>query len=157
MMVPTVKIRGLVWPMLLCAMMASSALPAKADGEAVPDIPNAEDLIKHCWDISLEKRSSGNTPLMREGNLDTALCLEHEIIAHASALLTPPPNEADIIKTMETLRFTYGRFYWDMFNGNRGCNPFCGTENHIRHNWELAKLYEKILSDIIELRNKYGV
>ncbi|MBF0251399.1 MAG: hypothetical protein HQL35_12315 [Alphaproteobacteria bacterium] len=120
-------------------------------------IPNAEELIQHCWDISEEKRASGVTSVMREGHLDTALCLENEIIAHGSALLTTPPSKEDLQKLLETLRFTYGGLYWDMFNGNRGCNPSCGTLNHTRHNWELAKLYEKILGDIIELRKKYGV
>jgi|GEM_PF-4948787 len=35
-------------------------------------IPNAEDLIKHCWDISEETRTITNTELNREGNLETA-------------------------------------------------------------------------------------
>lgn len=146
---------------LVCAFSIWGTLPAIAGGnvgsKASIQISDAEDLIKHCWDISEEKRSTPNTALMREGNLDTALCLENEIIKHGSALLEPPPTKEDIQKTMKTLRFTYGRLYWDMFNGNRGCNPFCGTENHIQHNWELAKLYEKILTDIIALRKKYRV
>ena len=44
-----------------------------------------------------------------------------------------------------------------MYNENKGCDFSCGTENHSRHNWEMAKLYEKILTDIIALRKKYGV
>jgi len=121
-------------------------------------IPNAEDLIKHCWDISEEKRSTPNTAIMRAGNLDTALCLRKQINFHGSILI----DETSLTeKTIETLigniHDAYGRLYWILFNENKGCNPSCGTENYIRHNWETAKLYEKILTDIISLRKKYGV
>ena len=69
--------------------LASNAPTLAAEKNSVDpkSIPNAEDLIKHCWDISEEKRSTPKTGLMREGHLDTALCLEQEIINHASYLI----------------------------------------------------------------------
>lgn len=146
---------------ILCAIFLGLGIITPAHAERkndAKDIPNAEDLIKHCWDISEEKRATPNTAVMRAGNLDTALCLEQEIIKHASALLhKTTKTKTEIIKLMKTIRFSYGGLYWDLYNNNKGCDPFCGTENHIRHNWELAKLYEKILNNIIELRNKYEV
>ena len=87
------------------------AFPAFAKDNSTP-IPNAEDLIKHCWDISLEKRSMQNTAMIREGNLDTALCLRQEVMDHTSTLVDDTPmtqNEAQ--KLIMDLYNAYARLY----------------------------------------------
>lgn|GEM_PF-6804327 len=50
-------------------------------------IPNAEALIKHRWDISEEKRATPSTDVMLDGHINTTVCLEKEMINHASYLI----------------------------------------------------------------------
>lgn len=147
---------------LVCAFSIWGTLPAIAGGnfgsKASIQIPNTEDLIKHCWDISEEKRSTPNTAMMREGHLDTALCLEQEIITHAAALIEETSmTRKQIVSLINNLHDAYGRLYWMMYNENKGCGFSCGTIHHPRHNTQVALLYEKILWDIIDLRKEYGV
>ena len=148
--------------LLVCALLAWSTLPAVAGGASQSnktlDIPNAEDLIKHCWDISEEKRASGVTAEMRKGALDSAICLKKEITIQAQALIKDTSITKDEISALlENLNAAYGRLYWLMFNENKACTPSCGTMNHPLHNAYVARAYESILKDIIRLRKEYGV
>ena len=114
----------------------------------------AESIIDRCWSISKEDWSSGVTARLRNGYLTTALCLEEEIIRHARYLSNGPELDVEFLrKKMKDLRFLYGRFYWDLGNENQACLPWCGTENKVTHNLKLARLYERILRDVIGLRN----
>ncbi len=146
----------IVVPILL-ALIAVIAAPANAQKKGLrTELIDAQKIIDQCWAISLEDRSSGNTQRHRAGHLETALCLEKAIVANASQILRGPEYTAENLKKkFLDLRFLYGRFYWDLNTNNRGCDPFCGTENNVTHNWELAKLYEGILKDVIEKRNRY--
>jgi len=121
-------------------------------------IPNAEDLIKHCWDISEEKRSTPNTALWREGHLDTALCLEKEIINHASHLIYEGfYSRTKIESEIRLIGKTFGNFYSAMYNENHACMPSCGTIRYTWHITKISKLYEQMLTDVIALRNEHGV
>ncbi len=77
-------------------------------------IPEAQTIINACWVISDELRSSPNMEDIRRGNLNTALCLEEEIIKHMDILVSDPLEE--IKQRMKKLRFAYGGLYWSMYN-----------------------------------------
>jgi len=145
-----------------CAILVLAAIPAAAGGNEKPnakvDIPNAEDLIKHCWDISEEKRASGVTATMRKGALDSAQCLKKEVAQQIRIFIDEDSISNDeITELLESLNAAYGRLYWLMFNENKACTPSCGTMNHPLHNAYVARAYEMILKDLISLRKKYGV
>ena len=115
---------------------------------------DAESIIDRCWSISREDWSSGVTARLRNGYLTTALCLEKEIVRNASHLSKGSELDVQSLrKKMKDLRFLYGRFYWDLGNENQACLPWCGTENKVTHNLKLALLYERILREVIGLRN----
>ena len=117
----------------------------------------AEKIIQDCWAISLEDRSSGSTDRQRAGHLDTALCLEDQVIKHASVFHDTPEFTQSALKERFTqLNKIYGRFYWDIYNDHKGCRRSCGTIFQSFHNAELAKLYENMLRDVIAQRNRYG-
>ena len=124
----------------------------------------AQQAIDACWTISLEDRSSINTNRQRAGALNTALCMEEHIIMLAGTKLFANDPEA-IERTkqnMEKLRFSYGRFYWDLFNGLDACmHPvhgiMCGTENHAVHNIKYARLLEDILHDVYKQMARYEI
>ncbi|MBF0247565.1 MAG: hypothetical protein HQL36_05770 [Alphaproteobacteria bacterium] len=137
------------------------AVPSLAEeaGNARPaSIPNADELIQHCWDISEEKRASGVTAEMRKGALESALCLKTEVAAQAEALIkTTSVSKEEISALLENINAAYGRLYWLMFNENKACTPSCGTMNQAMHNAYVARAYEFILKDLIRLRKEHGV
>lgn len=124
----------------------------------------AQQVIDSCWAISLEDRSSINTNRHRAGALDTALCMEEHIIMLAETKLFASDPEA-IERTkqnMEKLRFSYGRFYWDLFNEIDICfegpvGTGCGTAFFSSHNFHYAYLLENILHDIYEQIARYEI
>lgn len=151
--------------MILVVALASSVALAGGDDSSyhpqkrVEHNPplDAKPIIAHCWKISLALRSTGSTSAHRNGAMDTAICLENAIAEHATALFAE--NEADkkkILQQLEQIRSGYGGLYWSIFNDVKTCDFSCGTIFHSFHNWKLAKLYEKILTDIIAQRNEYG-
>jgi len=148
---------------LICTTLLGlgSATPAFAEERTRIEsntIPNAEDLIKHCWDISEEKRATPSTGTMLDGHIDTALCLEKEIINHASHLIYEGfYSRGKIESEIRLIGKTLGNFYSAMYNENHACTPSCGT---IRYTWHMSivsKLYEQMLTDVIALRKEHGV
>ncbi|OEJ65629.1 hypothetical protein [Magnetovibrio blakemorei] len=145
-----------------CAILVWGTIPATAGGNAKTtpkvDIPNAEELIKHCWDISKEKRAEIYEKSWREGHLDTALCLEQAIIDNASILIYEGFYSREKIESeIRLVGKTYGNFYSAMYNENKACSPSCGTIRHTWHISKISKLYESILEDIIALRVEHGL
>ncbi len=142
---------------LLVAVLWTVA-PAWAGGiEAAPEVPNADELIKACWDKSLELRSSQNTEDQREGHWVTAQCLRDQILENAKAMFIGRDQYFDewIHDKLFAAEKGYGGFMWGIYNDHSGCKPFCGTIFHSFHNWELAKLYEHMLKTVIDQRKKY--
>ena len=124
----------------------------------------AQQVVDACWAISLEDRSSINTNRQREGALNTALCMEEHIIMLAETkLFANDPKAIERTKqNMEKLRFSYGRFYWDLFNGLDACfeGPIgtgCGTGFFPSHNFQYAYLLEDILHDVYEQMARYEI
>jgi len=155
-----------MWRYAIVMLVAFSASLAVTQAAQLDDRPpgridhdpplDAKRLIKHCWAISLELRSSPNTNAQRAGGFDTAWCLEKEIIHHASHLMDDTAFAAPLADTMEQLRKAYGKLYWSIYNGVEACELSCGTMNYVIPNLSLAELYVKILTDIIDQRIRYG-
>lgn len=122
----------------------SSVKAAQARAQA-----RAQKVIDACRAISQEDRGSGVTSRMREGTLNTALCMEEHIIMLAKTELfkESPEISEKIEQGLEDLRFAYGRFYWDLYNNTDACMPLCGTFHHVRHSGKYALLLEGILFD----------
>jgi hypothetical protein len=117
--------------------------------------PDAAVLIKHCWSVSEKSRASGVTSDMRRGGNNTAQCLQHEIVKHASMLIDDGAmTSEDIAQLLNQLSKSYGKLYWSMYNENKACKPSCGTMYRTFHISALTTLYENILKDIISQLNE---
>ena len=126
--------------------------------ETAPANPEAQKIIDGCWKISQEKRDSGVTPEMREGAADTVACLEKAIVDQTEILFdaqTQSRKEAQ--GQIDRLREAYEGYYDALLNHNRGCAPDCGSENQPGPNIEYAKLLEKMLRDMFDVREEYEI
>ncbi len=144
--------------LLLCISLAVSAPASMAGAEPFQPI-DAKALIKPCWDLSEEKRSSGVTATMRQGALDTVLCLEKVILDQVEILLPDGQNlsRAQAEEKLERLRFALGSFYWSIYNGHIGCKGFCGTMWHTAHLNKIAHVLEGVIGDMADQRNQYRI
>ncbi len=143
---------------LLCFSLAVGAPAAMAGAEPFQTI-DAEALIKPCWDLSEEKRSSGVTATMRQGTLDTVLCLEKVILDQVEILFPDGKylSRAQAEKKLERLRFAIQTFYWSLYNEHTGCKHFCGTMWQVFHLPKIAHVLEQIIRDIAHQRNQYKI
>ncbi|MAS86543.1 MAG: hypothetical protein CMH30_00990 [Micavibrio sp.] len=123
----------------------------------------ADKAIQICWNISQEKRNSGVTQQMREGNLDTALCMENHLLHLADTILfiKNPKLNTQTKTNLVKMREGIGAYYWDIYNNHDGCENGCGTIMYSLHNNAYAKFLETLINDtyqqIIEnpvLRNR---
>ena len=133
--------------------------PAAVTG-AEPFQPiDAKALIKPCWDLSEEKRSSGVTATMRQGALNTVLCLEKVILDQVEILF--PGGEilsrAQAEEKLERLRFALGSFYWSLYNEHTGCKHFCGTMWQVLLLATNADFLEQMIRDLADQRNRYKI
>ncbi len=117
--------------------------------------PEAQKLIDECWAASLEKRSTGGTPEIREGILDTVLCLEGIIEDQFKLYPKHVTAPGEVKERLKALRFAGGKLYWYIYNGNPGCNPACGTMYYTFHLSELARILERMIQEMIHQRVKY--
>ena len=141
---------GLVF--LVAALAAAVARDAAGGGDVSLD---ADAQIAACWAISEDDRASQNSGRQRNGVLQTALCLEKTIAEQGAILIYDGYlSKQKIAEKLERIRFAFGNLYWAIYNENNACLPSCGTLMYSRHNWELAKLYEKILRDMIDERKR---
>ncbi len=143
---------------LLCFSLAVGAPAAMAGAEPFQPI-DAEALIKPCWDLSEEKRSSGVTATMRQGALDTVLCLEKVILDQVEILFPDGQNlsRAQAEKKLERLGSAIQTFYWPLYNGHVGCKGFCGTMWQVFHLAKNAHVLEGVIRDIVDQRNQYKI
>jgi len=153
-------------PVWLAVVVAGLALaPAGARPANAAEIPDAQALIDGCWEISLEKRSTPTTAIIREGILDTVLCLENVVVdqfrLYNPRLSLPRDNDPKtttidkVGKKLEELRFSAGGLYWWIFTDNPGCDPTCGTMKHTFHLSENARILERMIRIMIEQRKEY--
>ena len=128
-------------------------------GSAAKEIPDAQALIDACWTISLEDRSSGNTPRMRNGALETVLCLEKVILDQVD-ILFPDGKYMSRKKAQEHLvqiSFGLGKLYWSIYNEHIGCDISCGTMFHVMHLPPIADALEDMIRVMISQRQEYGL
>lgn len=135
-------------------LIAALFLNACAHSSAAPEHDfharaqsDAQTIIDACWAISQDDRDSGVTSRMREGGLNTALCMEHAFLDLISKHMNKDDAEAQkrYADNIETLRMSYGRIIWDLYNDHDGCDPMCGTMFHVFHNGVYAHLLEDLL------------
>jgi hypothetical protein len=146
------------------SMMSILPAPSWAGGNPV-ERPDAEAMIKACWDASLEKRSGTNVEI-REGVGETVLCLEERIVEQFKLFdpnLTLYDSPDDQRTTTEKVEKKLDEFvgaasalYWWIYNENPGCDPSCGTMYYTFHLMESALLLERMLKVIVAQRIEYG-
>jgi hypothetical protein len=142
----------LIWLMAL----AMGPMPARAQDQAFQPI-DADALVGQCWALSKDDLDSGVTARMQEGTTRTLECFQQEITRQGAAFLTPQAmSEAEIGQTLDEINAAYGRLYWAMYNGHKGCAAGgCGTMHHVLPVLALANLHETILRDLVAQRNEY--
>ncbi len=152
------NVNRLILALVLVGLVGTAVAEHPRERRAPPDIPDAQALIDACWAMSLAKRSSVNNPKIREGILDTVLCLEDVIadqysyFGYSESILT----RKELREKLEALRHSVGRLYWVIMNENPGCIPTCGTIKHTRHLSEVADVLERMIRTMIEQRKEYG-
>ncbi|MCE7887209.1 MAG: hypothetical protein DYH13_06875 [Alphaproteobacteria bacterium PRO2] len=99
---------------------------------------------------------------MREGILDTALCLEDHIteLTNKTLFLEDQQYRNETKDDLEKLRFSYGRLYWNLYNSHDRCYDKkrgiqCGSQYHSMHNSMYVDLLSSILVDIYEQLIEY--
>ena len=118
----------------------------------------AKKLIDGCWATSKEMLSSGVTAEMRRGTLKSVLCLEGAILDLTEILFeTSYLSREKAQERLKTLRFSYGRFYWDIHNEHRGCRLHCGTMYQLFHLTANASILEKMIKDMVDKRYQYEI
>ena len=150
----------------IIAIMALIAMPvsSSAGGNAV-ERPDADAIIKACWDATLEQRSSPSTGRIYDGILDSVQCLEDRIVdqfkvfsPNLTLYLAPEDKRPTVEKVREKLReisASAGALYWWIYNETPGCKPHCGTMYYTFHLSETAAIYEKMLKTIVAQRIEY--
>ena len=154
------KFESVVSTLLLTVALAMApAFDAGSGGGDEPTIPDAQALIDKCWDMSLEKRSSGNTSRMRSGHLDTVLCLERVVLDQVE-IMFPGVREQNLSREvaqekLRQLRFAVGGLYWAIYNGHKGCGISCGTIYYTFHLPPISRVLEDMIRAMIDVRNRY--
>jgi hypothetical protein len=116
---------------------------------------DAQELVNHCWDISFELRS-GSTLSTRFGFIETLTCLRRTIVEQSTAIVKPgswSPAYAEWL--LIEMAGPYAEFFDKLYNAHKHC--FCGTMNYNVDLWAVSQLYETVLRDVIDLRNKHGI
>jgi hypothetical protein len=116
---------------------------------------DAEEMIDHCWDISLALRS-GSTASARRGFVESVACLRKTIVEQAlpmfePGVLTPAYAEWLLIRMADP----YAEFFDNLYNSHKHC--FCGTMMTSIDLWAVSRLYEQVLRDVVAQRNAYGL
>ena len=152
----TLRVFKLQFLLALSFLMFFRPSIALADGSDYPFV-ESQPLIDACWAISEKERSSGVTAQHREGALNSVLCLENAILDQLEVLF---PNgkylsREEAAEKLEQLRFAAGSLYWSIYNEHQGCDPSCGTAWHSAHLSSYARILEKIVRDVVTVRNMY--
>ena len=118
-------------------------------------VARAKVPIDKCWAASLDKRSNPANPIIRDGMLDTVLCLEGVIEDQFKPYYDTQITASEVKKRLKELRFGAGRLYWYIYNENPGCMPSCGTMNYTSHLSELARILEHMIQQMFHQRVDY--
>tara|TARA_R110001592_G_scaffold283010_3_gene550882 strand:+ start:12110 stop:12586 length:477 start_codon:yes stop_codon:yes gene_type:complete len=142
-------------------LLAAMPSPSWAGGNPV-ERPDAEAMIKACWDASLEKRSSPSIRMIYDGIYDTVLCLEDRIVDQFkdfSPNLTyydTPNDERPTIEQvrdrLKGIRHSSGALYWWIYNENPSCERNCGEIFYTFHLTENAAMLEHMLKVMVAER-----
>ena len=155
-MTVSTPIRFLLSTLFLLTVL-SFGKPVSAGGEPWQKL-DAQPIIDRCWQLSEEDRDSGVTSRMRNSTFNTIDCLKSAISENTSAIIANYLySKEEIDKDLSAIIKGNGRFYWNLNNSHKGCRSSCGTMYHTFHAAEIAGRLEKILRDVIEKRNEYGV
>ncbi len=144
-------------PLLCLAGVLSAPAAAQSEKPAWQKI-DADALVSGCWVLSKEDRDSGVTQRMREGTARTLACLEATIIRQGAGFFDPQVmGEAETRQVLDEISAPYGKLYWAMAAGHKGCiaGGGCGTVQQVVPVLALARLFESVLRDLVAQRNRY--
>lgn len=140
----------------LAVWLALSSPSRAADGarsDGTYSEVDAQEIIDHCWDISLELRS-GSTNSMYYGFVETIICLKTQIIELAAPMFEPDVlSRARIEWLLIEMTHPTGELSRRLYNDHKKC--YCGTLVANSALWGIAELYEQILRDVVSQRNAY--
>lgn len=140
-------------PFLFILLACLISLPARGEDHSAQAEKAAQKIINACWTLSEEDRDSGVTARMREGTLNTALCMKKHILALSKQVLfkDDPLIQKDVAEDLDKIHHGVGGLYWNLHNSHDSCsqNP-CGTMYHVLHNGALAHTMEDILRDFYQ-------
>ncbi len=143
---------------LLVLVLAITSSHAKAGGNQPFEPVDAEKLIKACWDISEEERTSGAIRIMRYGAAKSAGCLEEVILDQVEVLFEPDDlSREQAQKHLDQLQNAYQKLYWAIYNDHRGCYRRCGTARQVLDPAVYAHLLEKMIRDMVKERNEFEI
>lgn len=139
------------WLLLFCPAHAQNVTDQASPFEPI----DAQVLIDHCWEISLELRS-GSTRDTRFGFIESLTCLRKTIVEQVVPMmepgdLTPAYAEWMLIE----MAGPYGEIFDELYNAHKHC--YCGTINHNIDVWAVTQLYEMILRDVVDQRNRLQI
>ena len=137
----------------VAALLAVLLWPGAMHGYEPVD---AKPLIEAFWAISEEKRASGVTGTMRYGATESVDCLEKVVIEQVRYMFHEvdlPPAQAQ--KWLDQMNIGHMKLYWAIYNDHRGCNLMCGTMYQLFHLPAHADVLEKIIRDMVDVRNEY--
>ncbi|MEG3620300.1 hypothetical protein V5T82_17685 [Magnetovibrio sp. PR-2] len=118
-------------------------------------IPMASSIIEKCDNVIRANNSDVHTHDDDNAAYQGVKCLEESIVENLS-LLSRATKE-DIRQTMDQLRNAYRKLQEDMFYNVEKCGISCGSIFIPMPNTQTFKLYELILTDIIEQRKYHNV
>ena len=119
-----------------------------------PRSVDPEKMIKACWKISEKARDSGVTGRMRLGAAKSVGCLEKAIIGEVKIMYAPDAlSAAQAQKYLDQISIGVQKLYWDIYNGHKACP--CGTQYHLFHLAEHARILESIIRVMAHQRNEF--
>jgi hypothetical protein len=149
----TLQLRRNILGLVLISLLVLA--PGLSAPSAAYEPVDAEKLIKGCWDISEEKRSSGATGTMRHGAAITLGCMEKVIVDQSKAIFDPKYMSPEKIqKHLDQIQIGTQKIYWALYNGHDRCPEVCGTMNHLLHLPPNIDVLEQIIRDIARERNQ---
>jgi hypothetical protein len=137
--------------------LATISFPASAGGPVRNyNGPEAEVLIKACWDKTLKERSMPSAGRIRSGMIKSVLCLEAVVVGQFDALFpdSGPVSREQDVKKLKTLLKAAGELYWDIYTRNAGCEPGCGLMAQTYHLSGMAHILEYMIREIIRTRKE---
>lgn len=137
---------------LAACLACASPAAARADWQPL----DADQLVEACWASGQADIDSGVTSRMQQGIATASQCLRTRIAETAAPLFagtgyTPKQQLADIDRVTQGA----GGFYARLYAQNRACAPACGTLAPVQAAAEVPDLLERLLRDVVEVRNQY--